>query len=512
MPVFDSQPGQEAPSPTNDREALKGLIREELQAERARQTGGEKKQEPARAGGKEQKKEDAKKEEPGWSEVGKDLQLKATWNNGLVARTADDAFRVHLGGRLEWDNTWSTQNDNLLVGAAAGDRVQDGTLFRRARLRADGTAWEFVDFVAEVNFVTIQDISNVQNQDVQVGSVGLSDFWLGFHDVPLLGSVRLGHLKAPVGLERLTSSNAWYYMERSSLYDAFLGPNDYQDGLLVFNSYLDDRVTLAGCVSWVNKATIQSFGFGADDSKYAFSARATALPVYQAEGQVLVHVGAGFGHQGLVDHTFAVANRPLLRAGAGRNQTPNLLFTGQFFTPNGASLVDLEGAAVCGPFAVSAEYAVAHVADIFDSFDGTTFSGSRGDVTYQAAYVEAGYFLTPGDYRRYDRKTGTWARTVPQENSFLVRGADGCWVHGTGAVQVLARYTFLDLVSGTPVLTPQGGGARAGREHDVTLGVTWYLNPEVYVMVNYVWTRLDSVAPGASGNVQGVGCRFHVDF
>jgi phosphate-selective porin OprO/OprP len=76
----------------------------------------------------------------------------------------------------------------------------------------------------------------------------------------------------------------------------------------------------------------------------------------------------------------------------------------------------------------------------------------------------------------------------------------------------VARYTYLNLVSGSPTLTPADGGARAGRQHDVTLGVNWYLNPQVYVLVNYVWTHLDSVVPGASGNVQGVGCRLHIDF
>jgi hypothetical protein len=31
-------------------------------------------------------------------------------------------------------------------------------------------------------------------------------------------------------------------------------------------------------------------------------------------------------------------------------------------------------------------------------------------------------------------------------------------------------------------------------------------------MVNYVWTRVNSVVPGASGDVHGVGVRMHFDF
>ncbi|MCI0463014.1 MAG: hypothetical protein L0Z62_39205 [Gemmataceae bacterium] len=472
---------------------------------------------------KQEKPEDKKKAEADkgkedkekkveWLEVGKNKALTVTWDNGLHAQTADQSFKLHLGGRLEFDNTWFTQDSNLQIGPSADTRLTDGTLFRRARLRADGSVWEFIDFALEVNFANIQDVSNVENDLVQVGSVGLTEVAVTFREVPVLGNVRAGHQKAPVGLERYSSANAWYYLERSSLFDAFLGPNHYQNGVVVFNSYLDDRLTLAGAFTRHGKSDVQSFGFGAEDGGYAGAVRVTGLPVYLDEGRVLLHVGAGFAHQSLRGHQFAVASRPLLRSGAGNRQTPNVVATGTFFTPNGASVLDLEWALVWGRFAMSAEYAVARIANVFDTFNGLVFSGPRGDATYQAAYIEAGYFLTPGDRRHYDRKTATWARTVPQENAFLVKGEEGKWCSGRGAVQLLARYTFLDLVSGSPVLTTTSGGAGAGQQHDITLGVNWYLNPQTHLMVNYIWTHLDSVTPGASGNFQGLGCRLHFDF
>jgi phosphate-selective porin OprO/OprP len=192
-------------------------------------------------------------------------------------------------------------------------------------------------------------------------------------------------------------------------------------------------------------------------------------------------------------------------------QTPNLVFTGTFFTPDAVDVANVEAAMVRGPFALSGEYAVTNVNNVFDDATGG-FSGPRGDVTYQAAYVEGGLFVTPGDYRRYDKRTGTWARTVPLENSFLVKNESGDWCFAHGAVQLVARYTYLDLVSGDPILTPTSGGARAGSQHDMTLGVNWYLNSQTWIMVNYVATRLDSVVPGADGDIQGIGCRLHLDF
>jgi phosphate-selective porin OprO/OprP len=471
------------------------IVRDEQQAEKA----GKAKTAP----------EAASQPDSEWIEVGKDRTLRARWDNGFVAETADKSFRIHLGGRAEFDNSWFTQDDNLSIGKSADQRMLDGTLFRRARLRADGRLWELIDFACEVNFANIQDISNVDNDLVQVGSVGLTDFYLTFREVPFLGNVRIGHVQAPLSLERYSSSNAWYYMERSSMFDAFYNPNDYQNGVVIFDSYLDDRVTLAGSAAWIGKSDVQSFGFGASEGKFGVGGRVTGLPMYADDGCRLLHVGAGWFHQALVDDRFSVASRPLLRSGAGGTQTPNLIFTGTFFTPNGVDIANVEAAFVVGPFSLSSEYAVTHVSDVFEQ--GTpVFTGARGDVTYQAAYVEAGLFVTPGDRRRYDKKTGTWTRTNPLENAFIVK-RDG-WLLGRGALQLVARYTYVDLVDGEPVLTPTSGGARAGRQHDLTLGFNWYINSQTWVMLNYVATHIDSVVPDADGDIHGVGCRVHIDF
>jgi phosphate-selective porin OprO/OprP len=513
-------PGPQQPARADiDRQAIQKMVREELQAEKARALKDAEKDKASKDAEKDKTKKDTEKDktkkdtekdtDSEWIKVGKDRTLRPRWDNGFVAETADESFRIHVGGRLEFDNSWFAQSNNLLIGPSPDQRMLDGTLFRRARLRADGRLWDLVDFACEFNFANIQDISNVDNSTVQVGSVGLTDCYVTFREVPCLGNVRVGHVQAPVGLERYSSSNAWYYMERSSLFDAFLNPNDYQNGVVVFNSYLDDRVTLAGSAAWIDKSTIQSFGFGANDGKYGFAARLTGLPVYANDGRTLVHLGADYYHQDLVNHQFSVASRELLRAGAGGSDTPNLVFTGTFFSPNGADLFDVEGAVVLGPFSLSSEYARVHVNDVFDEVV-PVLAGPRGNVTYQAAYVEAGLFVTPGDYRRYDKKTGTWARTVPVENAFLLKPDH--WIFGHGAVQLTVRYTYLDLVSGAPVLTPTSGGARAGRQQDLTLGVNWYLNSQTYVMLNGVFTHLDSVVPGASGNIQGIGCRVHIDF
>ena len=76
-------------------------------------------------------------------------------------------------------------------------------------------------------------------------------------------------------------------------------------------------------------------------------------------------------------------------------------------------------------------------------------------------------------------------------------------------MQLLCRYSYLDLVSGNPssrLLRDQ-----AGWENDITAGVDWYINPQVHFIVNYVYTHLDYVN-NTSGNINGLGCRLHLDF
>jgi phosphate-selective porin len=89
-------------------------------------------------------------------------------------------------------------------------------------------------------------------------------------------------------------------------------------------------------------------------------------------------------------------------------------------------------------------------------------------------------------------------------------GEEG-WRVGPGAWQLVARYSYLDLRSPQPAqLRP--AGAQPGVEHDMTLGLVWHLNTYARFMANYVYTRINSSSPTASGDIHGLGIRVHVDF
>ena len=109
-------------------------------------------------------------------------------------------------------------------------------------------------------------------------------------------------------------------------------------------------------------------------------------------------------------------------------------------------------------------------------------------------YAEALYFLT-GEHREYEKKQGVFGRVSPTENF----GENG----GMGGFQLGARYNQLCLVD---------SGLNGGRLQDITLGLNWFLNPNMKIQTNYCHTLRDSIATPDGSSYDGVGMRLAWDF
>jgi phosphate-selective porin len=83
--------------------------------------------------------------------------------------------------------------------------------------------------------------------------------------------------------------------------------------------------------------------------------------------------------------------------------------------------VDVEVAAVCGPWTLQSEYYCIFVHDAFAATQASPLGTPLGRLFYQGAYVELLYFLT-GEYQPYDRKAATFTRVVPLRNFNLWDG------------------------------------------------------------------------------------------
>jgi hypothetical protein len=70
------------------------------------------------------------------------------WNHGLELRTEDESFRVHVGGRTQFDAGWFAVDED--VQQNINHPYENGVDFRRARLRVDGRMHEWTDWAVEV--------------------------------------------------------------------------------------------------------------------------------------------------------------------------------------------------------------------------------------------------------------------------------------------------------------------------------------------------------------------------
>jgi phosphate-selective porin OprO/OprP len=451
---------------------------------------------------KKKKEEEQKKKEAeeAWFAVGSDLGLKTSWRYGLYAETAHKDFKVHVGGRTQFDAVWMGANQEVQFGPGGTGRIDDGVNFRRGRFLIEGTLYEVVDFMCEWDFINTADVDplNPVFQGDVINTPAPTDLWAQITNLPWLGVVRAGNMKPPLSFEHLTSSRWLNFMERSLAFDAFIGgPNNgFQPGLLMFNWAENERATWALGV-FKNNQTV--FGWNTGDGEIEIVGRVTALPVYEHDGRCLVHLGLGASHRDPDEDTVRLRTRTALRNGPAALHT-RLLDIRMLGTSQ--DLVVPEFAMVWGPWTVQSEYFGVWVSDA--TVPLTPPNVNFGTCFFQSAYVEVLYFLT-GEHRPYSKFGGSGAafgRVIPHSNFFWVPGyAGSIWT--SGAWQVGARYSWLDLNS---------KGVLGGVAHDVTLGLNWFLNPNMKVQWNYSVSHRDVEGGGSDGIIHGFGTRLAFDF
>ena len=356
--------------------------------------------------------------------------MRVYWSSGLRMKSNDGNFSLKIGGRIQNDwSLYSTDSDN----PDAYRKIGDGTEFRRARLYMEGEIYKNIKYKAQYDF---------GGQDAD-----FKDVYIELKKIPTLGNLRIGHFKEPMSLEELTSSKYLTFMERS-LPNAFVqGRNT---GFQISNSFADKRATAA--VGVFRDVGDSGNGFGAN-SDYNVAARITALPWYEDKGKQLLHLGFGYTHE-FRDNDSDVRFRSRPEAHLG----PRFVDT-KAFTAEGINYFNPEIAAVYGPFSIQGEYIFTEVNS--DDYNDPSFDGS---------YIYGSVFLTPGDYRRYKISSGAFDRVKPANDLSWSGG-------GYGAIEAAFRYSNLNLSDGM---------IQGGTLSNFTVGLNWYLNPNVRFLLNYV--------------------------
>lgn len=423
------------------------------------------------------------------------LGMNAKWNNGLELNSNDKAFKIHVGGRTQIDTVYwqNRESFNNTGGATDGDAVN----FRRGRLRVDGTIYEIVEFAFEYDFTNQFNVNpgtpTTESNSVVVPAV--TDAWVNFKEVPYVGNIKVGNIKDPIGMEHMTSSRFLEFMERSPIQDLFTGPfnNGFTPGIQINDTWDEEHGTWAtGFFKNINNG----FGNGYGDGEYEWASRFTYTPLYEEDGEYMIHLGLSGCIREPNNEQLRYRARPSLRNAAPGGLNPVFIDT-TTFSATQQDVLGIELAGNYGSFSYQSEFMNSWSQDTTPGV-GPLAGINTGTAHVYTWYVEGLYFLT-GEHREYERKQGVFGRVKPHENFG--------WCKGIGAWQVGARYSLTDL---------RDSGIDGGRLQDVTLGLNWYLNPNMKIQTNYVYSYgnapLIGAARGLDGAAHGVGTRLAIDF
>lgn len=442
----------------------------------------------------EQENQDLKRrlDDIGRSSSGNPLDMKGAWNNGMELKTKDKRFRVHVGGRVQFDSVFFNASDAVQNTVTGVGPLNDGADFRRARLRIDGTMYETIEWATEFDFVNSVNLDplNPIRENTSANVPAPTDLWVAFKEIPVVGNIKVGNQKEPIGFEHMVSSRYLNFMERSYNQDLFTGPfnNGFSQGISIYNNYHDDR-GLWEIGLYKNSANI--YGWGVGDGEYAVTGRGTYLLKWEDDGRELIHLGAAFSHRDPDNDQVRLRARGSLRTGSP--SLWNIYADTRTLTADTQDLVGVEFAVVQHRLTFQSEYMITVLNEVRSG------GIDRGNVLFQGGYAEVLYFLTD-DFMRYSHQRGAFDRMVPNHH-FGFASDDDCG--GWGAWQAGVRYNYLNL---------DNSGIQGNTLNTVVFGLNWFLNPNMKVQWNYDLTRRHSQLANGDGWINGFGMRLAYDF
>jgi len=429
--------------------------------------------------------------------------LKAYWNNGFELRSDDKAFTLNIGGRIDFDNSWyqlpSAMQPTLT------NPLLDGSELRRARFRAGGNIYTQFEYAFEVDLSSGSDFFTLEPNPEQ--PLYLTDAWVGINDVPIFGSIKIGHQRELLTFTNSMNGNFLQFMERPYIFDAFNNFFQFSTGISATRNMFDDHLQ-----AWLGlfRTGTRTGAFGVGNGDAAFSARLNWQPVLLPDEQFWVTLGSAGSIRTIPQdpgymYYFA---RPLTRAGSAY-QVPYLINTPELLSDDLVNYLNFNLHSAYGPFSFGGEYLASYMTNVVNNgsplpnAQNTNTPSPVGNLTFDGFYLETLYFLTRNDHRPIDLKTMAYDRVIPQTPFICRDKSDPNMPNGWGAWEVGLRFDYLSLDSNQ---------VQAGTLNSITTGLNWYWNPNMRIMGNYIYTFRDWNEPNATGNIQAFGIRAHVDF
>ncbi|MEM7024853.1 MAG: porin, partial [Pseudomonadota bacterium] len=398
-------------------------------------------------------------------QVEQDTNVVFKWGPAPTLQSEDGTWSFKVRGRLFVDGGYLGDDDGFFDDSNA-------TELRAARLGVEGRIFKDFGYKFETDFA---------DNDVDIKDAFIE------YDGPVIEPVkfvRLGQFKTPNSLEELTSSRYITFMERAAITDAF---------------DLDRRIgagTAVGGENWGIEGGLFGQNVDVQDRNEGFAVAGRGYYAFEdlvGEDTVL-HLGTSARFRDLDnsadDSEVRYRQRPFFHFTGTRS-----VDTGSIENADNDVFWGGEAALVAGRFSAQAEAANTWL-QRSDGGDADSLWGAYGSVSY---------FLTDAK-RNYSAGSGTFGR-VSVDNP-IHEGGMGAW-------EIAARYDYISLNDG-------GAEIRGGKQGTTIVGVNWYLNNYVRMMLDGAWTRVFDANPrdtsgnaavdGSQNDIFGVGARAQVDF
>jgi phosphate-selective porin OprO/OprP len=399
---------------------------------------------------------------------------------------ADAGWTFKVKGRFQLDGAYMSKPpryDTILVpaGTVTPRTLGFNTRIRRVRLGVEGTMPGGFGYKLEGEFAN--------------ASVAFSDVYLTWTKSPTAPlTFILGNQESLDGMEQISSELYSSFIERGQMDEAF---NNTRRLGFVINAKTKDNL-LRGDVGLFAAHSIDA---SLDNHGWIAAARVTYTPYI---GPGFLHMGVNFQHRAFQantngkDPTSGVGSPSTGRLARYRAR-PFLQTTDIRYTDSGnfaAKSDNIFGAELYGVFKsfhIGGEAQYVKVSAYnqgdkllgVDAFTNNQQFVANGNPSFFSYFLEAGYFLT-GETRGY--KNGAWDRT-----KVLHPIQDG----GIGAIQLVARYDYLDLNSSklkgvrkndftTGLPTGALTDIRGGKQIGYLAGVNWQPMDYVRFMMDYI--------------------------
>ncbi|MEN8251070.1 MAG: porin [Bacteroidota bacterium] len=385
---------------------------------------------------------------------------KKTGMPEIVSSDGQSSFAI--GGRVLIDAAQlpdQTKEGNIEDAPAGFYKAQTATEVRKAYLGVEGTFWKDWEYELEVDLA--ENEVDIKNAKVTYGGWKDNDVTFGFQ-------------KPAFGLENTQSSRYSQFMERG-LTDEFSPSRDlgvswrhvedwgaFKVGAFIPNTIEaledEDQLDDEGDPELTNRA-----------DAYTYTGRISYAPIDMSNQTV--HLGASALYTNYSDNDgVKFSARP------ESHLSQKLVESQKIRDPDYTSAYGLEAAYSGHGFLIESEYVTSETKGLNGKASKTD---ERDKYDYDAWYVSASYMLT-GESHPYSKKKGTFGAVMPDHP--VSKGGWGAW-------EVGLRFSSIDLNDGVNYKDEDMLG---GQLDDITLGVNWYLENNLKVMLNYIKYDADS--------------------